>query len=109
MASETWFIIGESRTHLDNAITKMFGSFYIALEVEADTGKILDVGCTHSLDLTERFIRELLLGYSLATDLPLMEREVVRRYHGSSNKAVLASLKEAQKKYLQVRERLKTE
>lgn len=104
--SETLFIIGESRTNLDNAITKIYGSFYIAFEVEADTGKVLDLSCTHSLDLTERFIRNLFLGHSLDTDYALLEREVTRRYYGSSAKAVLASLKEANKRYLMAREKL---
>lgn len=36
------YIIGESRTNADNAITKMFSSFYMASEVHKETGEILD-------------------------------------------------------------------
>ena len=30
---ETYYIVGESRTNVDNAITKEYGSFFIAFEV----------------------------------------------------------------------------
>lgn len=30
---ETYYIVGESRTNVDNAITKVYGSFFIAFEV----------------------------------------------------------------------------
>ena len=35
--SESVYLIGESRTNLDNAITKIFNSFYLAFEVDPET------------------------------------------------------------------------
>lgn len=34
--SESVYLIGESRTNLDNAITKIFNSFYLAFEVDPE-------------------------------------------------------------------------
>ena len=34
------YVIGESRTNADNAITKMYGSFYMAFEVEDVTNNV---------------------------------------------------------------------
>lgn len=96
---ETLYIIGESRTNSDNAITKMYGSFFMALEMEAESGKIVDFSCTHSVDLTEKFLRRLFVGRSLLREYDQIEDEVVRRYHGSSAKAVLAAMKDAEKRY----------
>lgn len=96
---ETLYIIGESRTNSDNAITKIYGSFYMALEIEAESGKILDFGCTHSLDLTEQFLRRIFVGKSLLEQCAQIEDEVLRRYHGSSAKAVLAAMSDAEKRY----------
>ncbi|KAF5066113.1 DUF3870 domain-containing protein [Oscillibacter ruminantium] len=96
---ETLYIIGESRTNSDNAITKIYGSFYMALEIEADSGRILEFGCTHSLDLTELFLRRIFVGKSLLEQYTQIEDEVARRYHGSSAKAVLAAMKDAEKRY----------
>ena len=48
--SESVYLIGESRTNLDNAITKIFNSFYLAFEVDPETDQILQFGCTHTVD-----------------------------------------------------------
>ena len=36
------FVIGESRTNADNAITKMYGTFYMACEIDDETSEVLD-------------------------------------------------------------------
>ena len=59
---ETVYIIGESRTNMDNAITAIYNSFYIAYEIDVDTDKIVDVGCTHTINITEDFIKKLFKG-----------------------------------------------
>ena len=41
--SESVYLIGESRTNLDNAITKIFNSFYLAFEVDPETDQILSL------------------------------------------------------------------
>ena len=63
--SESVYLIGESRTNLDNAITKIFNSFYLAFEVDPETDQILQFGCTHTVDLTEEFLSRLFVGRNL--------------------------------------------
>ena len=63
--SESVYLIGESRTNLDNAITKIFNSFYLAFEVDPETDQILQFGCTHTVDLTETFLSRLFVGQNL--------------------------------------------
>lgn len=98
---ETVYIIGESRTNMDNAITLIYNSFYIAFEIDVNTDEIIDVGCTHTIDLTERFIKKLLIGKNIVVDN--LEQEIKRRYHGTSQKAVIVSYKDALKKYQEVK------
>ena len=38
---QTIYITGEARTTIDNAITKMFGTFYIAFEIILSTDEIV--------------------------------------------------------------------
>ena len=54
---ETYYIVGESRTNVDNAITKVYGSFFIAFEVIPSTGEIIQTDCSRTLELTNDFIR----------------------------------------------------
>lgn len=56
------FVIGESRTNSDNAITKNYGTFYMAFEVDDLTSKVLDFSCTHTISTTEAFLRKLFVG-----------------------------------------------
>lgn len=93
------FLIGESRTNADNAITKIYGSFYMAFEVEDETYTILDFSCTHTLDTTERFLRKIFLGQNFLTMGEELEEVLTRCYGGSSRKAVLASYRDAVKRY----------
>lgn len=99
MERETFFIIGESRTNLDNAITKIYGSFYVAFEVAADTGEIVDLDCSHTLTLTKDFVRRLFLHKRMLQDAEKIEAEVLRRYHGSSARAILVAYRDAAKRY----------
>jgi len=101
---ETVYIIGESRTNLDNAITVIYNSFYIAYEVDVETEKIIDVGCTHTINITESFIKKIFIGKNI-NDFNEREKEIKRRYHGTSQKAVIVSYKDALKKYLEVKKK----
>ncbi len=104
MNNETYYIIGESRTNLDNAITKVYGTFYIAFELIPETEEILNVECSRTLELTNDFIRRIFLHRYLIKDAEALEAEIKRRYHGSSAKAILVAYRDAQKHYHRVME-----
>ena len=93
------YVIGESRTNADNAITKIYGSFYMAFEVEEKTHTILDFSCTHTLDVTERFIKKLFIGKNFLEVGNTLENELIHRYGGTSRKALLVSYRDALKRY----------
>ena len=99
---ETVYIVGESRTNMDNAITIIYNSFYIAFDVNIQTGEIMDLGCTHTLDLTEKFIKKIFIGKDIR-NTDIIENEIKRRYHGTSQKAVIVSYKDALKKFLEIK------
>lgn len=101
---ETIYIIGESRTNLDNAITKLYGAFYIAFEIEADSGRIIEVDCSHTLGLTKDFIRRMLINKNITADANAIEAEVKRRYYGSSVKAIVVAYRDALKRYQSIKE-----
>lgn len=103
MKEETYYIIGESRTSLDNAITKVYGIFYIAFEVIPETGEIVQAECSRTLELTNDFIRRMFLHKRLIADEALIEAEVKRRYHGSSAKAILVAYRDAAKHFQKAR------
>ena len=104
MNGETYYVIGESRTNLDNAITRMYGGFFIAFELVPETGEIVEVDCSRTLELTHDFVRRMFLYKRLEADEKEIEAEVKRRYHGSSSKAILVAYRDALKHYQKIRE-----
>ena len=99
----TYFVIGESRTNADNAITRIYGSFYMAFEISEQTGQVLGFNCTHTLELTEQFLRKLFLGQHFPSIDAWLEEVLERRYGGSSKRAVLVSYRDALKRYRAMR------
>ena len=97
--SESVYLIGESRTNLDNAITKIFNSFYLAFEVDPETDQILQFGCTHTVDLTEEFLSRLFVGRNLWERKETLVAELNRRYGGSSKRAIMVAYLDAIKRY----------
>lgn len=93
------YVIGESRTNADNAITKMYGSFYMAFEVDDVTNEVLDFSCTHTVDVTERYLSKLFLGNRFQDIDNWLEKELEQRYGGSSRKAVIVSYRDALKRW----------
>lgn len=104
-SEETVYIVGNSKTSTDNAITHRFHSFYIGFIAEGNTGKIVDLSCSSTIRTTEEFIKSLFIGRSLTEYDDNLEREIKRRYHGSSQKAIIVAYKDAVKKYTEVKEK----
>ena len=101
--AESFFVIGESRTNADNAITRIYGSFYSAFEVSADTEEVLAFNCTHTLPLTKSYLQRLFVGQKFPEIDRWLESELRRHYGGSSRRAVLTSYRDALKRYVAMR------
>ena len=104
-----YYVIGESRTNSDNAITSIYGSFYMAFEVDAETELVLKFGCTHTLDLTEEFLRDIFVGQSFPAIESWLDNTLKHYYGGSSRRAVLTSYRDALKRYRTMKESVRND
>lgn len=102
-AARTYFVIGEARTNADNAITKIFGSFFAAFEIDGQTEQVVNFECTHTLELTQQFLRKLLVGQHFPSIETWLEEVLEHRYGGSSRRAVLVAYRDALKRYRTMR------
>ena len=59
MDKRTLYLTGEARTNMDNAITKIYGVFYMAFEVVEQTGESVAVDCSAPRELPRTVIRKL--------------------------------------------------
>ncbi|OLR64755.1 DUF3870 domain-containing protein [Peptoniphilus porci] len=93
----TLYLTGEARTNLDNAITKIYGTFYMAFEIEKN-GVIVNMDSNATLRLTRDFIRGIFIGKNIA-DEDLITDEILKRYNASSTKAIITAYKDALQRY----------
>lgn len=96
---DSLYIIGESRTNADNAITRIYGSFYMAFEVDRETEQVLHFNCTHTLDLTEDFLRRIFLNTAFSDIDSWLEPVLLKSYGGSSRRAILSAYRDALKRF----------
>jgi hypothetical protein len=85
---------------MNNPITQMYGQFFIGFIVENESGKIIDVECNAIISLTNNILKDILIGENMAMDYDTIKDKIIKRYLGSSQKAILVAFKDAQKKYL---------
>lgn len=97
--ADSCFVVGESRTHLDNSITRIFGSFYMGFEIDRESEAVIAFNCTHTMPVTEDFLRSLFLNAHFPSIDEWLEDALDARYGGSSKRAVLASYRDALKRY----------
>jgi len=91
----TIYVVGNSKTNADNAITDKFNSFFIGFVVETDSDTIIDLSCSSTIRTTEEFVISMFVGKSLKEFDPMFEEEIKRRYHGSSQRAIIVAYKDA--------------
>ncbi len=93
----TLYLTGEARTNSDNAITKIYGVFYLAFEIE-ENGEIINMDSNATLELTREFIRKIFVGKNIS-DEDLITEEILKRYNASSTKAIITAYKDALQRY----------
>jgi Domain of unknown function (DUF3870) len=96
--SSSVFVTGEAKAPSNNPITNQFGLFFVAFVIETDTHRILDAECSATLALTKSFVRSLFARECITDEGRLTER-IATRYHGSSQRALIAAFRNAAMKY----------
>ena len=98
MKTKSIYFTGEARTTMDNAITKIYGTFYMAFEVDASNGKIIRTDCNGTMKLTKDFINRI-----FDDDEEKIIEEISERYYASSTRAIVVAYRDALQKYKKVK------
>lgn len=93
------YVLGLSKTNLDNAITKLFNMLFVGFVIDKKTDIIVDVEATMALQLSNKFIKSLLIGKNFVKDYDEIIKAFETRYLGKSQKALILAYKDALKKY----------
>ena len=103
MKTKSIYFTGEARTTMDNAITKIYGTFYMAFEVDASNGKIIRTDCNGTMKLTKDFINRIFEGKIFDDDEEKIIEEISEKYYASSTRAIVVAYRDALQKYKKVK------
>lgn len=102
-SKNTIYLVGDAKTATHNPITLQYNAYFIVLVIDLEKETIVDAGASAIITVTNNFVRSIFTGYDMKKGLEPMIEEIYRRYHGSSQKALIVAWKDAYKKYLQVK------
>jgi len=97
---ESLYILGTARLGKTDPILSTHEIFFMGLIVDKNNNKIMDTTCNVVKEKTEAFINSMLVGYDIVLELDAMEHEIMSRYHGMAQRAILVAVKDARNKYL---------
>lgn len=101
----TIFVVGHGKTGSDNAITSYYKIFFIGFVIDTVSDTVVDLESTATLDITRRFIKSIFVGKNFSSYDRHLEEEILSRYFGTSQKALITAYKDAQKRYLEIKEK----
>lgn len=101
----TVYVVGHGRTNADNVITQKFLMFFIGFVIDTKTDEVVDISCSSTIDVTEKFIKSIFIGQKFNKYNKELEFSIYKRYFGSSQKAIIVSYKDALTKYLDIKEK----
>jgi len=99
-AKETIFITGTARIGKTDPIASTHDIFFVGLIIDRKSHRIVDFTCNMVRDMTNDFLKSVVLDYDLVNEEDALIDEIKDRFHGMAQKSVCASIKDGRNKYL---------
>ena len=87
------FLTGYAKLPASITAEKLYAVIAVGVEVDPDTGVILESDCTLATQVGKDFFRKLTKGYCLNNGLEDLIQEFETRYYGSARKAIITALR----------------
>lgn len=102
---DTIFVVGHGKTGVDNAITSNYKIFFVGFVIDPAEDRVIDLECAATLEITKRFVKSIFLGTDFSRYNETLEKEILNRYFGESQKALVTAYKDAQRRYSEIKEK----
>lgn len=101
-SKNTIYILGTSKISKNDPISAFYDILFIGVILDRDSGEIVDSTCNMVRDVTNDFIKSILMGYHIIEDIDDIIDEIQTRFYGMAQKAVVAAIKDARNKYMMI-------
>lgn len=99
---DTMLFVGYARVPQGTTARGLYDVIGFALEVEASSGRVVEASCTLAVPAAEQFVRKILVGRDLSEGIGPIMKELERRFHGPTQRAVIVALKAAYERFRDV-------
>lgn len=89
------YVTGVARPTPENPIAVNYDRLLVILIFEPETGEIVDAEVNMICSTTRNFMKSLLVGYCLYSDIPQIMENIQSRYWGLSRRALIVCMKDA--------------
>lgn len=96
------YITGVARLGKDNYVNKLYENLLLVLIVDSGSGRIIDVECRTSLEITKKFLKYLFLD-EIITNEKKITNMIETKYFGESTKAFIVAYKNALQNYKRIK------
>ena len=97
---KTLFITGYAKLPSSITAYKICDVVCVAVEVEEETGAIIDADCSLATRIAKDFVAKLAVGYKLSEGIEGLAEEFEEYYEGSACKAIIMCFKEIYERFL---------
>ncbi|MDF2500440.1 MAG: hypothetical protein K0Q77_1154 [Anaerosporomusa subterranea] len=96
----TVFVTGIAKPVKDDPVTSIYEVFFVSLIIDKSNDLIINAACNTASPMTEDFIRSLVIGRNILTEMEAMTQEIRCRFFGLLQKALIVALKDAHNRYM---------
>jgi hypothetical protein len=100
IGTDTIFITGYAKLPSSITAAKLYEVIAVGVEIDPNTGIIVECDCTLATTVGRNFLKKLVLGYNLSYGIDDLLNRFEVRYHGSARKAIITALKIMYEKWL---------
>lgn len=100
ISTKTVVLVGHAAFPQGMAAKGVYDHLSIVTEIDRVHGVVVNVECNMITDLANNFINNLLKGYCLEDGIDPLISEVISMYRGAARNAIIASLKDLDRKYI---------
>lgn len=87
------FFTGYAKLPASITAEKLYAVIAVGVEVDPDTGVIIECDCTLATQVGKNFFRKLTKGYCLNNGIDDLVQQLETRYYGSARKAIITALR----------------
>lgn len=93
-------IVSTATVRKSNPVSVVHDKMVLIFVIDRETGQIVDFDVNTACDLTRRFLRQIMVGKNLISEVELIKESLLQNYMGDSVRSLIVGCKAARERAL---------